>query len=55
MGEPGEMECPNCGAVAHFDTVDNGIAEMQCGPAVCQSCGWIEDQPDFLCDEDSAQ
>lgn len=37
-----EMRCPLCKAWTSADHVDNGIGLEQCGPYVCEHCGWVE-------------
>lgn len=39
-----KIKCPKCGAECEADFVDNGVGNQQCGPYVCEACGWIEKQ-----------
>jgi predicted RNA-binding Zn-ribbon protein involved in translation (DUF1610 family) len=39
-----ELECPECGAWAQADYVDNGVGMQRCGPYVCDRCGWVEEE-----------
>ncbi len=42
--------CPKCDAICEADAVDNGVGMQQCGPYVCEQCGWVEKQehPELL-------
>jgi len=40
------VQCPSCGADAEFPEIDIGVGWIQCGPASCEACGWIEERSD---------
>jgi len=42
-----EMRCPECGAWATADYVDNGVEMQRCGPYSCDACGWVEPRNDL--------
>lgn len=47
MNQPrNTTKCPECGEWAEIPVVGIGVGEQQCGPASCESCGWIEPIPE---------